>query len=183
MLAKLLLSASFLFVSSSVLAQSQVITTLAGTGSNGFSGDGGVATSAQLYPENENFRSLKHKGLLSILQSAWNDVKEKNFSEAHRKCDAILAMDPSMGQAYFLKGRLIWLEEGIQAYLVQADDFYKKATGDRAGLARLYNMTGCAYDELKDPARAIPFFEKAAAEVPEEAMYIANIAECYYKVT
>ncbi|MBI41845.1 MAG: hypothetical protein CMF59_19790 [Leptospiraceae bacterium] len=133
-------------------------------------------------PENENFRSLKHKGLLSILQSAWNDVKEKNFSEAHRKCDAILAMDPSMGQAYFLKGRLIWLEEGIQAYLVQAEDFYKKATGDRAGLARLYNMTGCAYDELKDPARAIPFFEKAAAEVPEEAMYIANIAECYYKL-
>ena len=55
MLAKLLLSASFLFVSSSVLAQSQVITTLAGTGSNGFSGDGS-SDQRQLYPENENFR-------------------------------------------------------------------------------------------------------------------------------
>ncbi|HBS05466.1 MAG TPA: hypothetical protein DEA96_10900, partial [Leptospiraceae bacterium] len=133
-------------------------------------------------PENENFRSLKQKGLLSILQSAWNDVKEKNFIEAHRKCDAILSMDSSMGQAYFLKGRLIWLEQGIPAYLVQAEDFYRKATGDRAGLARLYNMTGCAYDELKDRRKAISYFEKAAAEVPEEAMYIANIAECYYKL-
>lgn len=133
-------------------------------------------------PENESFRDLRQKGLLSLLQSAWNDVKEKNYLQANQKCDAVLSMDSSMGQAYFLKARLIWLEKGVQAYLVQAEDFYQKATGDRAGLARLYNLTGCAYDELKEPARAIPYFERAASEVPNEAMYIANIAECHYKI-
>ena len=64
------------------VAQSQVMTTLAGTGSNGFSGDGGVATSAQLYPESENFRvAVDSNGNVYIADVSNHRIRKVTISD------------------------------------------------------------------------------------------------------
>jgi tetratricopeptide (TPR) repeat protein len=116
------------------------------------------------------------------LQSAWNDLRNKDWDLAEQKADALLAMDADMGQVYFLKARLLWLREGIPAYLAQQESFIEKVTHDAAALARLYNLTGCALDAEQRYAEALPYFQKAALTSSDEPMYVANIAEIYYKL-
>lgn len=87
-----------------------------------------------------------------------------------------------MGQVYFLKARLLWLREGIPAYLAQQETFVEKASHDAVALARLYNLTGCALDVEKRYEEALPYFKKAALTHPQEPMYVANVAEIYYKL-
>lgn len=125
---------------------------------------------------------IKEQFLYTLLQAAWNDLKNKNLDLADQKADAILAIDPAMGQAHFLKARLLWLKDGVAAYLAQKDMFVEKATQDHVALARLYNLTGCAMDMEKRYEDALPYFEKAALHSPDDPMYQANIAEVYYKL-
>jgi hypothetical protein len=135
-----------------------------------------------VFPTDFNIAALKDKTKYTLLQAAWNDLKDKQFDLAEQKADAILILDPNMGQVYFLKARLLWLREGIPAYLSQQEFFIEKATGDTAALARLYNLTGCALDIEKRYEEALPYFKKAAVTAPNDAMYIANVAEIYYKL-
>lgn len=129
-----------------------------------------------------NLSSIREQGKYALLQAAWNDLKNKEWDVAEQKGDAILAMDPNFGQVHFLKARLLWLKKGIAAYLDQKETFLKKAAHDSAALARLYNLTGCALDIEQRYQEALPYFKKAAHTVPDEAMYVGNIAEIYYKL-
>ncbi|RAW02222.1 tetratricopeptide repeat protein [Pseudochryseolinea flava] len=129
-----------------------------------------------------DFSKLQEKAKFALLQSAWNDVKEKNLNDAEEKCDALLDLDSNFGQAYFLKARLLWLQHGVEAYLKQHDTFIDKAHHDKAAVARLYNLSGCALDDQKRYNEALPYFEKAALTSPQEAMYLANIAEIHHKM-
>ncbi|WP_299255046.1 hypothetical protein [uncultured Cytophaga sp.] len=126
--------------------------------------------------------ALKNKNKLTLLQAAWNDLKNKEWDLAEEKADAVLIMDPAMAQVYFLKARLLWLREGIPAYLAQQDYFIDKSAHDIAALGRLYNLSGCALDVEKRYEEALPYFKKAALNVPSEPMYVANVAEMYYKL-
>jgi hypothetical protein len=126
--------------------------------------------------------TLKDKSKFALLQAAWNDLKEQRLDLAEQKADAILIMDPNMGQVYFLKARLLWLREGIPAYLTQQETFIEKAAHDVTALSRLYNLTGCALDLEKRYEEALPYFKKAALSSPNDFMYVANVAEIYYKL-
>lgn len=141
-----------------------------------------VDKNRNVFPADFNIAALKDKNKYTLLQAAWNDLKDKQFDLAEQKADAVLIIDPNMGQVYFLKARLLWLREGIPAYLAQEKYFIEKATGDAAALARLYNLTGCALDIEKRFEEALPYFKKAAVTAPNEHMYVANVAEIYYKL-
>lgn len=126
--------------------------------------------------------TLKDKSKYALLQAAWNDLKNQDWDLAEQKADAVLLLDSTMGQVYFLKARLLWLREGIPAYLAQQETFVEKASHDAVALARLYNLTGCALDVEKRYEEALPYFKKAALTHPQEPMYVANVAEIYYKL-
>lgn len=134
------------------------------------------------FPKNLNIVKLKEKSNYALLQAAWNDLKNKDWDLAEQKADAILVMDATIGQVYFLKARLLWLREGIPAYLAQQDSFIEKCSHDIAAVARLYNLSGCALDAEKRYEEALPYFKKAALQMPEETMFVANVAEIYYKL-
>ncbi|MDY8138530.1 hypothetical protein [Aquimarina sp. 2201CG5-10] len=125
---------------------------------------------------------IKEKSKYALLQAAWNDLKNKEWDLAEQKGDAIIQMDSQFGQVYFLKARLLWLKEGIPAYLDREQEFIDKASHDAAALARLYNLTGCALDIQKKYKEALPYFKNAALTATNEPMYLANIAEIYYKL-
>lgn len=134
------------------------------------------------FPKKLDISALKEKSKFTLLQAAWNDLKNKDWDLAEQKAEAILVMDPTMGQVYFLKARLLWLKEGIPAYLAQQETFIDKASHDIVSLARIYNLTGCAFDEEKRYEEALPYFKKAALSAPHEHIYVANVAEIYYKL-
>lgn len=134
------------------------------------------------FAESLNIQALKDKSIATLLQAAWNDLKDQQLDLAEQKADAVLIMAPNMAQAYFLKARLLWLREGIPAYLAQKEYFIEKAEDDIAALARLYNLTGCALDVEKRYEEALPYFKKAAFTAPNDSMYISNVAEIYYKL-
>ncbi len=136
----------------------------------------------ELFSDDIDLYSIKEKSKLALLQAAWNDVKNKDLGLAAQKGDILLQMDPAFGQVYFLKARLLWLQEGVQAYLTREDEFINLSNHDSLTLARLYNLTGCALDALKRHEEALPYFKKAALEEPSDPMYVANIAEIYYKL-
>lgn len=126
--------------------------------------------------------ALKDKNKYTLLQAAWNDLKNQDWDLAEQKADAVLIMDPAMAQVYFLKARLLWLREGISAYLAKQDYFIDKSAHDITALARLYNLTGCALDVEKRYEEALCYFKKAALSTPTDPIYIANVAEIYYKL-
>ncbi|MDR7212085.1 hypothetical protein [Flavobacterium piscis] len=126
--------------------------------------------------------ALKDKNKYTLLQAAWNDLKNQNFDVAEQKADAVLIMDPTMGQVHYLKARLLWLREGIPAYLAQQQYFMEKVAHDVGAQAQLYNLSGCALDTEKKYEEALAYFNKAALLAPTDPIYIANIAEIYYKL-
>lgn len=134
------------------------------------------------FSEEIDLYKIKEKSKFALLQAAWNDLKNKDLELAEQKGDAILKIDPEFGQAYFLKARLLWLKKGIPAYLEKQEEYIKKASHDIATLARLYNLTGCALDVEKRYEEALPYFKNAALTATNEPMYLANIAEIYYKL-
>ncbi len=136
----------------------------------------------EAFPATLNITALKDKNKYTLLQAAWNDLKNKDWDLAEQKAEAVLIMDPTMGQVYFLKARLLWLREGIPAYLAQENYFIEKTGHDIAAIARLYNLSGCAMDIEKRYEEALAYFKKAALAVPTDSIYTANIAESYYKM-
>ena len=134
------------------------------------------------FSEEMDLYSIKEKCKFTLLQAAWNDMKDKNLELAAQKAEVLLQLDPGFGQVYFLKARLLWLTEGVQAYLEREAEFVKLSSHEPVTLARLYNLKGCALDVLQRYEEALPCFKKAALEEPGDPMYVANIAEIYYKL-
>lgn len=141
-----------------------------------------IAGNKDKFSEEIDLYNIKEKSKFALLQAAWNDLKNKDLELAEKKGDAILKIDPEFGQVYFLKARLLWLKEGIPTYLEKQEEYINKASHDAATLARLYNLTGCALDVEKRYEEALPYFKNAALTATNEPMYLANIAEIYYKL-
>lgn len=134
------------------------------------------------FKETSDIVALKEKAKLTLLQSAWNDVKNKNWDLAEQKALSTLVLDPNFAQVYFLQARLLWLREGVGAYLENQNLYIDKASHDIITLARLYNLSGCAMDFERRYEEALMYFKKAALNVPGDPIYIANVAETYYKL-
>lgn len=124
----------------------------------------------------------QEKLLYELLNSAWSDVRNKDYQAAEKKCHAIMEKDPELRQAYFLQAYLLLCKEGAAAYLAKFDYFVEKAAGDKPTLSRLYNSAGCALDDEQRYEEALPYFYKASQTEPDEGMYLANIAELHYKL-
>ncbi|WP_378183413.1 tetratricopeptide repeat protein [Aquimarina sp. SS2-1] len=141
-----------------------------------------IQQNKEKFSEEIDLYNIKEKSKYALLQAAWNDLKNEDWDLAEKKSNAIIQIDPQLGQVYFLQARLLWLKEGIPAYLAQKDEFIKKASHDAAALARLYNLTGCALDVEKRYEESLHYFKNAALTATNEPMYLANIAEIYYKL-
>lgn len=126
--------------------------------------------------------ALKDKNKYTLLQAAWNDLKNKDLDIAEQKAEAVWIMDPNMTQVWFLKARLLWLREGIPAYLAKEEYFINKVSQDAATLALIYNLSGCAMDIEQRYEEALSYFKKAASANPADSIYTANIAEINYKL-
>lgn len=134
------------------------------------------------FKEKTDIAALKEKAKLTLLQSAWNDLKNKDLDLAEQKANATLVIDPNFAQVHFLQARLMWLRDGIEVYLANQDSYIDKASHDVVTLARLYNLSGCAMDIEHRYEEALMYFKKAALTAPHDPMYVANVAEIYYKL-
>lgn len=141
-----------------------------------------VNKNKEVFPKNLDVTALKNNSKYTLLQAAWNDLKNQDYDLAEQKADAVLVMDPAMGQVWVVKARLLWLKEGISAYLDQRHSFIEKASHDPIAVAALNNLSGCALDVEKRYEEALSCFQKAALAVPNNWTYIANVAEIFYKL-
>ena len=124
----------------------------------------------------------KKKMQFELLDSAWVDLKKRDFQAAEAKCKEILSKKPEIFQTYFLLAHMLWLKEGADAFFEKIDYFIEQAGDDKPTLSRLNNSMGCVLDKQERYAEALPFFEKASSIQPEDGMYLANIAELHYKL-
>ncbi|MFD1605612.1 tetratricopeptide repeat protein [Flavobacterium artemisiae] len=118
----------------------------------------------------------------ALLKEAWDFVFAKNYKEAQKNCEALLALDPQYGFAYFLEARLLWYTKGFEACYSKRDYFFAKTAHEPAALAHIYNSFGCILDLELRYEESIPYFEKAIEINPKEPIYICNLGEMYYKV-
>lgn len=95
-----------------------------------------------------------------------------------------LAEYPEDAQALFLDARLCWLSSGsIEAGIQRAQENLTKATKfDSRPIAQLHNLIGCGFDLLARNKEAVQVFEQAVKINPKEPIYLANLAEMYWKI-
>lgn len=117
-----------------------------------------------------------------LLKEGWNFVFAKDYESAQKKCDALLAIDPAYGFAYFLESRLLWYTKGFEATYAKRDYYIAKTRHEPAALAHIYNSFGCILDLELRYEESLPYFEKAVEINPNEPIYICNLAELHYKL-
>lgn len=118
----------------------------------------------------------------TLLKEAWAFVGNKQYDLAQEKCDAIIAIDPRYGYAYFLESRLVWYKEGFEACYAKRDYFIAKTKHEPSALAHIYNNYGCLLDQELRYEESIVCFEKAMESYPKEGLYVCNLAEMYCKL-
>lgn len=118
----------------------------------------------------------------SLYKEAWDLVADKKYDLAQEKCDALKAIDPRFGFAYFLEARLLWYKEGFEACYAKKDYFIAKTQHEPAALAHIYNSYGCLYDQELFYDESLSYFEKAILTNPKDGMYVCNLAEIYCKL-
>ncbi len=126
-------------------------------------------------------RRLRSTLVEALVVSGFQRSQAGDRAGARQMCTAALSEDPSDGQALFLDARLVWFEQSIEASIERAQQSLDKTT-DPNGRGRLLNLIGCALDELKRWPEALEWFAKAAQAQPEDASYVANMAECHHKL-
>jgi len=124
----------------------------------------------------------QEESALQVLTEAWKDVKSKDFKAAGEKCDTLLAMSQVNPQAYFLQGSILRHTESPSAFMDKLDYFLEKADEDVFTTSRLNNYAGCMLDDHRQYSAALAYFVKASSIDPDDGMYLANIAEIYYKL-
>ncbi|VAW97579.1 hypothetical protein MNBD_GAMMA21-977 [hydrothermal vent metagenome] len=124
----------------------------------------------------------QEESALKVLAEAWKDVKSKDFKAAAGKCDTLLAMTPVNPQVYFLQGSILRYTEGPSAFMDKLDYLLEKADEDVFTTSRLNNYAGCMLDDQRQYSAALTYFVKASSIDPDDGMYLANIAEIYYKL-
>ena len=118
----------------------------------------------------------------TLLKEAWDLVADKRYDLAQEKCDAIKAIDPRFGFAYFLEARLLWYKQGFEACYAKRDYFISKTQHEPAALAHIYNNYGCLLDLELRYEECVPYFENAILQNPKEGAYVCNLAEIYCKL-
>jgi len=122
-----------------------------------------------------------------LANRAWGHVKNQEYIEARVITDTLLTYDPYNGEFLFLDGRLVWLMESIDACLEKIEESLQlpgvvHSPVPRQGRAKLLNLKGCAFDELKRWQEALEAFKAAVSEDPESSIYQANLAELHDKL-
>ncbi|TGK31757.1 hypothetical protein EHQ12_14795 [Leptospira gomenensis] len=138
-------------------------------------------------PENyskEEVHSIRHKKVVDRLVKGWEHLKKKEYTQTEELLRSIFSEYAEDAEALFLDARLHWLktgspEEGIKR---AEKNLLTAAEGDFAGRGRLYNLVGCALDEMGKLKQSLDAFGKAAELCPRESMYAANLAEIYWKM-
>ncbi|KAF2507401.1 tetratricopeptide repeat protein [Flavobacterium foetidum] len=132
--------------------------------------------------DEEQYERQEDEKKRELLKTAWNFVFAKNYEEAQKNCDALIAMDPKYGFAYFLEARLLWYTKGFEVCYSQRDYFFAKTAHEPAALAHIYNSFGCILDLEKRYEEALAYFKNAIEINPKEPIYRCNLGEMYYKL-
>ncbi|EMJ94161.1 tetratricopeptide repeat protein [Leptospira alstonii] len=135
------------------------------------------------YPAKE-IHLVRSKNVADRISKGWEHLKKKEYSKTEEFVRSALADYPEDAQALFLEARLYWLSSGsAETGMNRARENLLKATRfDTAGIGKLYNMIGCALDELGRYEEAIQTFQQAAEIDHQESIYPANLAEMYWKI-
>ncbi|EMO61750.1 tetratricopeptide repeat protein [Leptospira borgpetersenii serovar Pomona str. 200901868] len=118
------------------------------------------------------------------VERGWEHVRKEEYTQAEESVRSALSEYPEDAQALYLDTRLYRLISGsVEAGLQRAQNNLKRAAKfDSFGIAALYNLIGCSFEELSRNEEAIQAIEKATKIVPNESMYIANLAEIHWKI-
>lgn len=118
------------------------------------------------------------------LQAAWDFVENGDWVGARALADDVLKSAPSDPQVLFLLAYLIWKQDSARACERYLEDVLSRIDRPRnayeqKGRARLLNLRGCVYDELKAYPDALASLEEAVRADPDEPSYLANLAEVH----
>lgn len=118
----------------------------------------------------------------NFLKEIYELLVAKEYVGAQQVCKKALEAYPYFPMIYFYEARLLWYTDGCEACYAKKPYFLEKTKTDPHALAHIYNHYGCLYDEEKRYAESLACFQSAHASYPKEVIYVANIAEVYYKM-
>ncbi|MBI3560642.1 MAG: hypothetical protein HY080_02850 [Gammaproteobacteria bacterium] len=113
---------------------------------------------------------------------AWKANQDEDLSIARRYTDKLLMEGVVNPTVYFLDARLSWKEKNDPQVAIEIGVKYMADLHGGSGRARLLNLIGCAYDELKEYPLALKYFQDAAKDDPNTVSYFNNIVEVYAKL-
>ncbi|MDI7204116.1 tetratricopeptide repeat protein [Leptospira santarosai] len=127
---------------------------------------------------------IRSENVLDRVKQGWEHIQKQEYSLAEELVRSALAEYPQDAQALFLDARLCWLSSGsIEAGIQRAQENLTKATKfDSRPIAQLHNLIGCGFDLLARNKEAVQVFEQAVKVNPKEPIYLANLAEMYWKI-
>ncbi|MFX3470803.1 tetratricopeptide repeat protein [Leptospira borgpetersenii] len=132
----------------------------------------------------EKTHQARSQSVRDRVERGWEHVRKEEYTQAEESVRSALSEYPEDAQALYLDTRLYRLISGsVEAGLQRAQNNLKRAAKfDSFGIAALYNLIGCSFEELSRNEEAIQAIEKATKIVPNESMYIANLAEIHWKI-
>ncbi|MDL5246691.1 tetratricopeptide repeat protein [Leptospira weilii] len=135
------------------------------------------------YSENE-IHQVRSQNVMDRVVKGWEHIKKKEYSQAEELVRSALADYPEDAQALFLDARLYWLSSNSpEAGIERARENLKIASRfDHYGVASLYNLLGCGLGELSRYDESRIAFEQAVETNPQDPMYVANLAEIWWKL-
>ncbi|GAA5038134.1 hypothetical protein GCM10011506_35220 [Marivirga lumbricoides] len=117
-----------------------------------------------------------------VLSQIYDLMQQTNYTLAQKVCQQQIQSQPNFAMLYFYEARLLFYTQGYEACYLTEEYFIEKTKEDAYTLSRIYNHYGCLLDEEERHKEALPYFEKAYNTYANEIMYLANIAEIYYKL-
>jgi tetratricopeptide (TPR) repeat protein len=134
-------------------------------------------------PADEWFADLHKLRQGAEVNIAWKANNDGNTGLARKLTDKLLAEGVKNSYIYFLDARLAWKDTNDPAICIEiAERHIESMTHGGSGRARLFNLVGCAYDELKRYPEALERFISASNEDHTQIFYFDNIAEVYDKM-
>lgn len=130
-------------------------------------------------------KSAPHLSAQPLYAEGMRLMQSGKLAEARKVADKAVAIAPLDLEVLYLDLRLAWREANAPAAaLEQAGTRLEQLdpSQDLSAAGRLFNLLGCACDELKQWPASLEWFQKAAAADPTEATYLANLAEVHEKL-
>ncbi|WP_078130461.1 tetratricopeptide repeat protein [Leptospira alexanderi] len=131
--------------------------------------------------ETDQIRSQKVR---DRVEQGWEHLRKKEYTQAEELVRSAFSEYPEDAEASYLDARLCWLSFGsAEAGFQRSQENLKRAAKFNSfAISNLYNLIGCALDELSRYQEAIQPFEKAAKIRSNEPIYVVNLAEMHWKI-